>query len=106
MSSWRDNLTELTVGLRGPSFVAGSPGYDDEVAVFNQAVAHRPALVVGAENDGDVSAAVSFAARHRLDVAVLNTGHGPSLPAGPDTLMITTKRMDTITIDAPNKKAR
>ena len=106
MSSWRNTLPELKEALKGPQFVAGSPGYEDEVAVFNQSVVHRPAVVVGAESAGDVCAAVEFASHHRMDVAVLNTGHGPSLPAGPNTLMITTRRMAKVEIDAHNKKAR
>src|SRR5690349_20121495 len=106
MSSWRNDLAALTDGLAGPFFVAGFPGYDDEVAVFNQAVVHQPAVVVGAHNEGDVRTAIAFATRHDMDVAVLNTGHGPSVPAGPDTLMITTKRMDKIVVDASNKTAR
>jgi hypothetical protein len=106
MKSWSDSIPELREGLTGPSFAAGAEGYDDELAVFNQAVAHRPAVVVGAANAADVSAGVTFAARHGLDVAVLNTGHGPSLPAGPDTLMITTRRMSKVHINPSNRTAR
>src|SRR5215468_8064504 len=100
MSSWRTTVQELNEVLKGPHFVAGSPGYEDEVAVFNQSVVHRPAVVVGAESAEDVCAAAEFASRHRMNIAVLNTGHGPSLCAGPDTLMITTRRMAKIDIDA------
>src|SRR5262245_58680093 len=106
MNSWRTTLQELNDGLKGPSVVAGSPGYEDEVAAFNQAVVHQPAVVVGAQTAADVCTSVEFASRHRLNVAVLNTGHGPSLPAGPETLMITTRRMAKVDIDAPNKAAR
>ena len=106
MKSWSDSIPELHEGLTGPIIAAGAPGYDDELAVFNQAVVHQPAVVVGAANAADVSVAVTFAARHGLDVAVLNTGHGPSLPAGPDTLMITTRRMSKVHIDPSNATAR
>jgi FAD/FMN-containing dehydrogenase len=106
MNSWRNALPELNEALKGPHFVAGSPGYEDEVAGFNQSVVHRPAVVVAAEGAADVCAAVEFASRHGMSVAVLNTGHGPSLPAGPDTLMITTRWMAKVDIDPRNKKAR
>jgi len=106
MNSWHDTLPELNEALKGPCFVAGSPGYEDEVAVFNQAIVHHPAMVVGAETTADVCAAVQFASRHRMNIAVLNTGHGPSLPAGPETLMITTRRMAKVYIDAHHKSAR
>jgi FAD/FMN-containing dehydrogenase len=104
--TWQDKLPELEQALTGPTFTAGAAGYDDEVAVFNQAVVHRPAVVVGAATAADVSTAVGFAGHHGLDVAVLNTGHGPSLPAGPTTLMITTKRMSYVHIDPDAKEAR
>jgi hypothetical protein len=106
MSSWRDALAELNDGLVGPLFVAGSPGYEDEVAVFNQVVTHQPAVVVGAQSATDVSKSVEFASRHGLDVGVLNTGHGPSVPAGGSTLMITTRRMGAVEIDAVSRTAR
>jgi len=67
--------------------------YEDEVAVFDEAVVHRPAVVVGAERAADVGAAVVFASRHGMNVAVVNTGHGPSVAAGPQTMLITTRRM-------------
>jgi FAD binding domain/Berberine and berberine like len=106
MTSWRDALAELDDGLVGPSFVAGSPGYEDEVAVFNQVVVHRPAVVVGAVNVADVSTAVGFASRHGLDVGVVNTGHGPSVGAGASTVLITTRRMNGVEVDAEHHTAR
>jgi FAD binding domain-containing protein/berberine-like enzyme len=106
MDSWRNHLPAVQERLTGPSFVSDSPGYEEEVAVFNEVVRHRPGFVVGAANATDVSEAVGFAARHALNVAVLNTGHGPSLAAGPDTVMITTKRMSAIDIDPGNSTAR
>lgn len=106
MDSWRNHLPAVQERLAGPSFVGDSPGCEEEVAVFNEVVRHRPGFVVGAANATDVSEAVGFAARHALNVAVLNTGHGPSIAAGSDTLMITTRRMSGIDIDPGNSTAR
>jgi len=92
--------------LAGPSFVAGTPGYDNELTVFNKVVTHRPAIVVGATCAADVSDAVIFAVEHDMDIAVLNTGHGPSLAAGPTTLMITTRRMTNVEIRLNSVTAR
>ena len=89
MSSWRDALPKLNEGLKGQSFVVGSPGYETEVAGLNEAVVHQPAVMVGAMTTADVCASVKFAYCHLLDVLVHNTGHGPSVSAGPNTLMIT-----------------
>jgi hypothetical protein len=106
MESWSDQLPELQADVHGPVFTIGTPGYEDEVAVFNMAVQHRPRFAVGATTAADIRAAVAFASRYDLNVAVLNTGHGPSIAADTDTLMVTTKRMRRITIDAENSSAR
>jgi hypothetical protein len=106
MESWRDKLLELRDAVHGPVFTANDQGYDSEVAVFNMAVQHRPAVVVGAVDAPDVSEAVTFAARHGLNIAVLNTGHGPTLAADADTVMITTGRMSGVTLDAENRSVR
>ncbi len=106
MHSWRESFTDLQARLAGLSFTPDTPGYDREVAVFNTVVAHQPALVVGAANADDVVEAVRFAAHHGLHVAVLNTGHGPSVPALSDTLLITTRRMSNIGIDVDKRCAR
>lgn len=92
--------------LEGPLFLADSAGYAEEVAVFNQSVAHHPSMVVGAECTADVSRAVEFASREDMTIAVLNTGHGPSLSTDARTLLVTTKRMNKIDIDPVNKTAR
>jgi FAD binding domain/Berberine and berberine like len=106
MESWGDKLGELQADVHGPVFTMGTPGYEDEVAVFNMAVQHQPAIAVGATTASDLCAAVTFASRHGLNLAVLNTGHGPSVAADADTLMITTRRMRNINIDAENSSAR
>lgn len=106
MNSWRDSVPALQARTTGPSFTPGAAGYDNEVAVFNTAVQHQPALVVGAANAKDVAEAVRFASRHGLHIAVLNTGHGPSLSALADTLLITTRRMSEVEIDAGCRSAR
>ena len=106
MTSWIDNLPELQEMVQGPVFTTGTPGYDGEVAVFNMAVQHRPAIVLGAADGADVSKAVTFASRHGLDIAVLNTGHGPAVAAGADTLLISMKRMCGVVIDVRTRSAR
>jgi hypothetical protein len=73
MDSWRDNFPALQERLSGPSFVTDTVGYEEEVAVFNEVVRHRPAVVIGASTAADVSEAVRFAAQHCMNIAVLNT---------------------------------
>ncbi|MGK3201021.1 FAD-binding oxidoreductase [Amycolatopsis sp. MEPSY49] len=80
------------------TFRPGDDGYAEEIAGFQTSVATHPAVVVAAENADDVAAAVKYAAEHDLPVAVQATGHG--LTAGTDGLLISTRRMTAVEIDA------
>ncbi|MFI9404069.1 FAD-binding oxidoreductase [Nocardia sp. NPDC052316] len=89
----------------GPIFRPGDPGYDEEIAGFQTAYTHRPALVVGAVHAEDVRAAVEYAARQDLPVAVQATGHGLSVAAD-EGVLISTRRMTGIEIDPAAATAR
>ncbi|MFD3923566.1 FAD-binding oxidoreductase [Streptomyces sp. NPDC058595] len=104
--SWAGELNALAEAVDGPVLTPGSQGYDAEVAVFNGTVAHDPGVAVGATCVADVVAATRFARAHGLPVAVLNTGHGPSLGASHDTVLISTRRMSDVVIDAERRTAR
>lgn len=79
--------------------------YDTERRGYNLLVEHRPEVVVPAASVDDVIAAVRHAAAHGLGVAVQATGHGPSRSADGQVL-ITTSRLDGITIDPHARTAR
>ena len=98
-------MTDIATKFAGPVFTPDDPGYAEEVAGFQTAYTHRPAFVVGALHSQDVRAAVEFAARHGLPVAVQATGHGLSV-AVDGGVLITTGRMDNITIDPQARTAR
>lgn len=106
MKSWHDSLPRLIGRLRGPCFLPDTVGYAQEVSVFNQTVRHRPGIAVGATSPDDVCAAVRFAGDHHMPIAVLNTGHGPTVSAGPQTLLINTRRMTGIVVDEHTATAR
>ncbi|MCM6778410.1 FAD-binding oxidoreductase [Nocardia sp. CDC159] len=65
---------------------------------------HHPAVVLEARSAEDVSRAVSFAAAHRMQVAVQATGHGRTraLDGG---LLIDTRRMREVRVDAATRRA-
>lgn len=81
------------------------PAYDTERTGYNLSVEHKPAVIVPAATTDDVIAAVRYATTHGLGVAVQATGHGPSRPADGQVL-ITTSRMDGITVDPVARTAR
>lgn len=101
-------MTTLNSGLsslvEGPVLEAGQAGYDEEVAGFNAALAHRPELVVGASSTADVMEAVRVARARGWRVGVHSTGHGAHLPVETG-LMVTTRRLDHLRIDAAGRGA-
>ncbi|MFF3438482.1 FAD-binding protein [Streptosporangium sp. NPDC002721] len=96
----------LLSSVKGPVLFPEDDGFADEASVFNMAVTHRPHVIIGATGVADVQAAVNFAAERDLPVAVLNTGHGPSVSVPGDAVMITTRRMTEVSIDGEARTAR
>jgi FAD/FMN-containing dehydrogenase len=83
----------------------GDSGYQEELAGFQTGFVQRPAVVFAAERAGDVIAAVRYAAERDLPIGVQATGHGlPGACAG--GVLVTTKRMDRVTVDAESRTAR
>jgi hypothetical protein len=99
------DVDELRGVVHGPVYAAGDDGLAAEVATWNVAVQHTPAIAVGATCAADVAAAVSWAVAHDLDVAVQATGHGPVRNAA-GSMMVTTRRMQGLFIDPERRTAR
>jgi hypothetical protein len=95
---------QLAGRVSGAVFSAADPGYAAEAAAFNTAVVHTPALVLAAASADDVVQAVRFAAERGLRVRVQGSGHGAHLPIT-DGLLISTRRLDRVLVDAPARTA-
>ncbi|WP_194820305.1 FAD-binding oxidoreductase [Nocardia sp. XZ_19_385] len=100
------NAKQFIDSKAGVIFRLGEAGYDEEIAGFQTAYTHRPAVVVAARHAEDVRAAVEYAARQGLPVAVQATGHGLSVPADGGGVLISTRRMTDIRIDPETRTAR
>ncbi|MET7403473.1 FAD-binding protein [Dactylosporangium sp. NPDC005572] len=96
----------LPAGLVGKALLPGDPGYADELKTYNLLMSPKPGVVIAAAAAGDVQAAVRMAAGRGAPVAVLATGHQPAVPIGPDTVLITTRAMRGVTVDAQRRVAR
>ncbi|MGY1702100.1 FAD-binding oxidoreductase [Geodermatophilus sp. SYSU D00766] len=99
------DVDDLRLEVRGPVLAAGDAGLAAEVATWNTAVTHTPAVAVGAVCAADVVAAVRFATAHGLPVAVQATGHGPVRNAD-GAVLVTTSRMQGVRIDPGARTAR
>ncbi|KUN15861.1 FAD-dependent oxygenase [Streptomyces corchorusii] len=100
-----EDLADLRESVRGPVLEPGAEGYEEECATFNLICALRPAVVVGATDASDVRAAVRFAVRHGLPVAVKSAAH-QVVSSAEGGLLISTRRMRGIVVDAPERLVR
>jgi FAD/FMN-containing dehydrogenase len=100
-----EDVDRLSRGVAGPVLRRGDEGYAGEADGYNLAFRHQPTLIVGAANASDVQEAVRFAGDHGLPVAVVATGHGPSVVAD-GAVLITTRRMTGMTVDPARQVAR
>jgi FAD/FMN-containing dehydrogenase len=97
-------MTDTKV-FSGPIHKPGTSGYEAGRAGFNLAVEHRPEFIVEATGVDDVVAAVACAVSSGRPVAVLNTGHGPTVPAD-GAVLINTRLMDRVEVDPVRRTAR
>lgn len=99
-----DAVAGLRAVIAGVVYARGDAGLTEEAACFNTAVVHDPDVVVGVRNSDDVTAAVAFATAHQLPVYVQATGHGAFAPIT-EGLLVTTWRMDAVSIDQRSRTA-
>lgn len=99
-----EDIAALASRVSGPVFARDSEGLAAEVTGQNLLIVHHPDVAVGAASENDVVEAVRFAADHALTVNVQSTGHGTHA-AYESGLIITTKRLDGVTIDADARTA-
>jgi len=83
----------------------GDAGFDAGRAGFNLAIDHHPELIVEATGPSDVVAAVRRAADAGRPLAVMNTGHGPSVAAD-GAVLVRTGGMDRVDVDPVRRTAR
>jgi hypothetical protein len=99
-------IDELRSTIAGPVLTSSDEGFTEEVAAHNTIAVHTPEVAVGATSEADVAAAVRVAAKNAVPVRVLATGHGTTAStAVTDGILITTSRLNDLTIDAENRLA-
>ena len=84
--------------VSGPVLTRDDPGFADEVKSWLLNSTHSPEVVVGVTSAEDVVEAVKFAIAAELPVRVQATGHAAEVPIT-DGLLITTRRLDSLTVD-------
>jgi FAD/FMN-containing dehydrogenase len=93
--------------ISGALLKPGDDGYDEARKIWNGSIDRHPALIARCLTDGDVQAAVRFAAAHRMLLSVRGGGHhiaGNAIAEGGLTLDLSGMR--AISIDAEKRTAR
>ena len=100
-------IERLRGGTRGDVLLPGDEGYDEVRAVWNGMIDRRPAVVSRPTGTADVVAAVEFARRTGLDVAVHGGGHNVAGNAVTDGgLMIDLSGMNGVHVDREARRVR
>ncbi|NMO51259.1 FAD-binding oxidoreductase [Actinoplanes sp. TBRC 11911] len=98
-------MKKLRDAVAGPVLLPGDEGYAAEVASFDLNQPVRPAAAVGVTGAADVRAAVGFAARQHLPVAIRGGGH-QVVTGEQDAILINTARMQDVRIDPGARTCR
>jgi len=96
-------IAALRHRVDGDVLVPGDVGYHEASLAWDRAVAHRPAVIVVADNVGDVIATVLFAADLGRGLAVQATGHGVVEPV--DGVLLVTSHLQEVVVDAEERTA-
>ncbi|HEY0690576.1 MAG TPA: FAD-binding oxidoreductase [Kribbella sp.] len=104
MTEEATNLDVLADRVHGQVWMTSTEGYDEERAGFQRLSPHHPAVIVGAIDEQDVRAAITYAAMHDAKVAVQASGHGltSALEGG---VLISTRRMCGVRVDPEARTA-
>ena len=100
-------INELEAGFRGRVVRPEDLDYDDQRKIWNASIDRRPALIARCAGVADVIAAIRFAHRSGLPVAVRSGGHSfPGLSLCDGGLVIDLRLMNGIRVDPHARTAR
>src|SRR6476659_5056385 len=100
-------LAALRDGVAGMVLTPGDDGYDTARSVWNGEIDRRPAVIAQCATADDVTAAIAFARREGLEIAVRGGGHNyPGYAVCDGGLVVDLTTMRAITVDPGAKRVR
>jgi FAD/FMN-containing dehydrogenase len=100
-------VRELKIDFRGEIVLPSNPEYDVERRVFNAAIDRRPAAIARITGALDAAAAISFARRHDLPIAVRGGGHStPGFGVVDGGIVIDSSLLKSVEVDPVRRVAR
>jgi len=92
--------------IKGRILVPDDPGYEEARQIWNAMIDRRPAMIVQCADTDDVSPAIAFARRNKLEISIRGAGHnigGNALCN--DGLTIDFSNMKNVRVDAGKRRA-
>ena len=100
-------IEDLRAAMAGPVTAPEDEGYDEARRLWNAAIDGRPAVIAQCTTADDVAAAIRHARTHGLEIAVRGGAHSfPGLSSVDSGLVIDLHRMNAVTVDPEDKRAR
>ncbi|HJQ46516.1 MAG TPA: FAD-binding oxidoreductase [Amycolatopsis sp.] len=100
-------IEELRARLTGTVVAPADPDYDEARKVWNADIDRRPAVIARCLSAADVSAAIGFARREGLEIAVRGGAHhAAGLGTVDDGIVLDLSGMNNVTVDPATKRAR
>ncbi|WP_081706713.1 FAD-binding oxidoreductase [Nocardia sp. CNY236] len=100
------DLERLRETHRGAVLLPSDSGYRDARAMWNAAVDHQPSVIARCTDTDDVRAAVAFARRHDLPVAIRGGGHGIAFhPAVDGAVMVDLSLLNGVSVNPVTRRA-
>jgi FAD/FMN-containing dehydrogenase len=102
-----EQIGQLAANLRGDLILPSDPDYESVRAVYNGMIDKRPAMIARCADVADVIAAVTFARKHDLLLAIRGGGHhGAGLGTCDAGLVIDLSQMKGIRVDPESRSVR
>jgi FAD/FMN-containing dehydrogenase len=100
-------LADLTRSFGGELIAPDHSAYEEQRRVWNGSIDRRPALIARCRSADDVVAAVAFARRSGLAIAVRSGGHSfPGLSVADGALLVDLRLMSEVSIDVDRRIVR
>lgn len=101
-----ETIERLKTNVKGQVVLPDNPSYDEVREIWNAMIERRPAVIVQCANADDVSHAIAFARKNKLEISIRGGGHNIAGNAVCDNgVTIDLSTMKNVRVDAQKRRA-